>query len=230
MHDSSAQHFTDPEKEVYDFVSDGLLHFLSKLARAAEVQLHNSEARWKKKDETQNSQQKLLSRQKSRKWIASGDQRNNHRPPRLKKVSLKTIKRHKKNLEQKNMWWTISNNWDQLCSIDVYIYTQEYTCIYYIHIIMNAVCIVFCQRCSLNLRVSLGLENPDCTKHRWSQWWLVNLHKEHKLPVTACHGVSRRVTATPSRHPGPTKGSHALIESKHSALQSQLSIYVYIYV
>ena len=45
MHDSSAQHFTDPEKEVYDFVSDGLLHFLSKLARAAEVQLHNSEAR-----------------------------------------------------------------------------------------------------------------------------------------------------------------------------------------
>ena len=73
MHDSSAQHFTDPEKEVYDFVSNGLLHFLRKLARAAEVQLHNPEARWKKKDETQNSQQKLLSGQKCCKWIASGD-------------------------------------------------------------------------------------------------------------------------------------------------------------
>ena len=75
-----------------------------------------------------------------------------------------------------------------------------------------------------------GVSRPGESRLHQAQVITVMAGKPSQRAQTACDGVSRRVTATLSRHPGPTKGSHALIESKHSALQSQLSIYVYIYM
>ena len=99
--------------------------------------------------------------------------------------------------------------------------TWHYIGIYaHIHIMMHAICIlIFCPSMFHIWKRPPGLENPDCTKHRWSQWWLVNLRKEHKLP----HGVSWRLPDIPViQQRGVVRWLKATIQ------QSRLNKWIYI--